>query len=104
MDVCEGGATRNRRYCTRFLAANSRSQPDGNALGGVAATASSPDLRQLYLTAVSPGGSRAQPVIPVVPRSCGVLHRLHSGGASDRSVAASFKRQGRRSVCFAPLG
>src|SRR5262249_281322 len=50
--------------------------------------------RQLHLTAVPPGGARAQRSLQEVRRSRRLLHRLHPGGASDRRLAD--RRQPRR--------
>ena len=44
-------------------------------------------LRQLYLTAFSPGGSRAQLLIRRIQRPCDVFRRVHPGSASERCVA-----------------
>ena len=57
----------------------------------VARTPCSAYLRQLYLTAISPGGSRAESAVPVLPGSSVVLCRVYPGGASHRSVAVAIE-------------
>ena len=60
--------------------------------GGVARTASCPNLRQLHLTAISPGGSRAQSPLREIQTARLFLHGLYQGGASHRPLADARQR------------
>ena len=65
-------------------------------------TAGHAHFRELHLTAISPGGSRARQAVSPVRRPRRVLRGLHSGSSCQRRVANAVECQPRRSLRFAP--
>ena len=59
-------------------------------------------VRQLHMTAIPPGGSRAQQALRTVPGPGGVLHRVHTGGAPQRRLANGVECSAARRVPDAP--
>jgi len=61
---------------------------------GISSEAGRPDLRKLHVTAVSFGSSRTESAVQPIPRSGGLLRRVHPGSASRGPLAGFLQCQG----------